>query len=50
MNYLGDRRMLVVLDNCEHVIGDVAELVDEILEAASEVHVVATTVTGRPDP
>ena len=43
VNYLGDRRMLVVLDNCEHVIGDVAELVDEILEAASEVHVVATS-------
>ncbi len=43
VNYLGDRRMLVVLDNCEHVIGVVAELVDEILEAASEVHVVATS-------
>jgi predicted ATPase/class 3 adenylate cyclase len=41
--YLSDRRMLVVLDNCEHVLADTADLVDAVLAAAPEVHVVATS-------
>ncbi|HVM65987.1 MAG TPA: adenylate/guanylate cyclase domain-containing protein, partial [Acidimicrobiales bacterium] len=41
--FLADRRLLVVLDNCEHVIGDAAELVDTLLGAAPDLHVLATS-------
>ncbi len=41
--YLADRRMLVVLDNAEHVLGAVAELVDAVLGDAPEVHIVVTS-------
>ena len=41
--YLADRRMLVVLDNCEHVLADTARLVDAVLADAPELHVVATS-------
>ena len=41
--YLADRRTLVVLDNCEHVLDGAAELVDEVLELAPEVHVLTTS-------
>jgi predicted ATPase len=43
VNYLSDRRMFVVLDNCEHIIGDVADLVDSLLEATADIHVVTTS-------
>jgi predicted ATPase len=43
VRYLADRRVLVVLDNCEHVLDDVADLVDAIEAGASQVHVVATS-------
>jgi predicted ATPase len=43
VEYLSDRRMMVILDNCEHVIGDVVDLVDAVLEGAREIHVIATT-------
>ena len=41
--YLADRRMLVVLDNAEHVLGAVAELVDAVLGDVPDVHVVVTS-------
>ncbi len=41
--YLADRRMLVVLDNCEHVLDAAAELVDEVLDRAPDVHVIVTS-------
>ena len=41
--YLADRRMFVILDNCEHVIGDVANMVDAVLGTAAEVHMVVTS-------
>lgn len=41
--YLTDRRALIVLDNCEHVLDDAADLVDEVLMSADDVHVVATS-------
>ena len=41
--YLADRRMLLVLDNCEHVLDAVADLVDAVLEHAAEVHVLVTS-------
>ena len=40
---IGDRRLLVVMDNCEHLIDEVAEVVDTILELSSDAHVLATS-------
>jgi predicted ATPase len=50
--YLAARRMLIVLDNCEHVVEAVAELVTSILLDAPGVHLLATSreriaVTGE---
>ncbi len=41
--YLASRRALVVLDNCEHLLGACAEAAERLLEAGSEVVVVATS-------
>ncbi|MEV5568915.1 BTAD domain-containing putative transcriptional regulator [Spirillospora sp. NPDC052269] len=40
---LRDRRVLLVLDNCEHVVEDVAELVASLLAAAPGLRVLATS-------
>ncbi len=40
---LRDRRMLLVLDNCEHVIEQVAALSAELLRAAPGLHILATS-------
>jgi predicted ATPase/DNA-binding winged helix-turn-helix (wHTH) protein len=40
---LGARRLLVVLDNCEHLVRAVAELVEALRPAASRVHWLATS-------
>ncbi|MEV7007736.1 LuxR C-terminal-related transcriptional regulator [Streptosporangium sp. NPDC051022] len=40
---LGDRRPLIVLDTCEHLPGEVAELVETLLGGAPRVVVVATS-------
>ncbi|MEW2048932.1 BTAD domain-containing putative transcriptional regulator [Streptomyces sp. NPDC005476] len=37
------RRMLIVLDNCEHVVGAAARLVEELLARCPEVTVLATS-------
>lgn len=39
---LAARRLLLVLDNCEHVVEQAAELVEELLRAAPELTVLAT--------
>jgi predicted ATPase/class 3 adenylate cyclase len=41
--YLTGRRVLVVLDNCEHLLDACAELVDGLLSRCPELHVLATT-------
>ena len=41
--YLGIRHVLVVADNCEHVIGPVAHLLDGILRACPNVVTIATS-------
>src|SRR6185437_8425368 len=41
--FLAERTVLLVLDNCEHVIGASAELVDAVLRAAPNVTVLATS-------
>ena len=40
---LGRRQLLVVLDNCEHVIGAAAELCARLLLAADDVRILATS-------
>ena len=41
--YLSDRRILLVLDTCEHIIEAVAALASRIFVAAPQVHVLATS-------
>jgi predicted ATPase/DNA-binding winged helix-turn-helix (wHTH) protein len=40
---LRDRRMLLVIDNCEHLLDAVAPLAEQIVARASEVHLLATS-------
>lgn len=41
--YLRDKRILVILDTCEHLIGAVAELASQIFAAASGVYILVTS-------
>ncbi|WP_280812770.1 winged helix-turn-helix domain-containing protein [Variovorax sp. TBS-050B] len=41
--FLHDKRLLLLLDNCEHLIGPVATLIEDILRRAPGVHVLATS-------
>jgi DNA-binding winged helix-turn-helix (wHTH) protein len=43
VDFLRDRRMLIVLDNCEHVIGAAAALAEQLLGGAPGVHILATS-------
>ncbi len=41
--YLGERDLLVVLDNCEHVIDECAEVVSALLGSCPQVRILATS-------
>ncbi|MDX5562696.1 LuxR C-terminal-related transcriptional regulator [Streptomyces sp. ID05-04B] len=41
--HLAERRALIVLDNCEHLVDACAELADTLLSACPELHVLATS-------
>src|SRR5215475_4618778 len=41
--YLAERQLLLVLDNCEHLVDAVAELADLLLRAAAGLRVLATS-------
>jgi predicted ATPase/DNA-binding CsgD family transcriptional regulator len=41
--YLRQRRLLLVLDNCEHLVGAVAALAESLLQACTSLHVLATS-------
>src|SRR5580700_1007276 len=41
--YLQDKQLLLVLDNCEHLLETAARLVDGILRAAPDVRVITTS-------
>src|SRR5579871_1665230 len=41
--YLRDRHVLLVLDNCEHLVGACAELLSSLLRSCPELHVLATS-------
>jgi predicted ATPase/DNA-binding winged helix-turn-helix (wHTH) protein len=43
INFLRDRRMLLILDSCEHVIETAAALAERIFEEAPRVHILATS-------
>lgn len=40
---IGDKRLMIVLDNCEHVVGGCAQLADTLLRSCPEVRVLATS-------
>lgn len=42
-NLLADRELLVVLDNCEHITDDVADVVDVLLERTTRLRLLATS-------
>src|SRR3954469_19973955 len=42
-SYLADKTMLLVLDNCEHLLQSAARLVSELLRAAPGLRVIATS-------
>ena len=46
LHHLATRRSLIVIDNCEHLIDDVAQMVDTLLRACPDVHVLATSREG----
>ncbi|MFF0630207.1 ATP-binding protein [Streptomyces sp. NPDC004296] len=41
--FLRERRLLLILDNCDHLVEATAELVDHVLRTAPEVRVLATS-------
>jgi predicted ATPase len=43
MDYLADRRMLIVLDNCEHLLQACADLVNRLLRGAPRLSVLTTS-------
>ena len=43
MHAIGDRRLLILLDNCEHLIDSCAKLTDALLRSCPRIHVLATS-------
>jgi len=43
---LGDRRLLLVLDNCEHLLEASARLVDKLLDSCPSLRILATSREG----
>ena len=46
LEYLAERRLLLVLDDCEHLLSPIANLADAILAKSDAVHVLATSREG----
>ena len=46
LEYLAERRLLLVLDNCEHLLAAIADLADAIHATSERVHVLATSREG----
>jgi len=42
-DYLAKKKMLIILDNCEHLVDACAQMSDRILHAASEVQILASS-------
>jgi predicted ATPase/DNA-binding SARP family transcriptional activator len=50
IGYLRDRELLVVLDNCEHLIEACAQVVQRVLRSAPKVRLLAVPPLGVPGP
>ena len=42
-DHISDKKLLLVLDNCEHLLSACVEFVDKLLFSCSEVHILATS-------
>ena len=43
LSYLRDKQLLLVVDNCEHLLGAASKLVGEVIRAAAGVRIIATS-------
>ena len=43
IGHIGRRQLLLILDNCEHVLEATADVVDSLLQACAEVRILATS-------
>ena len=43
LEYLRDKRMMLILDNCEHLIHDCSVLAETLLQACPHLHMIATS-------
>ncbi|MGW3468432.1 LuxR C-terminal-related transcriptional regulator [Saccharopolyspora sp. NPDC000995] len=43
VNHIGSQRLLLVLDNCEHLVGACAQLAKNLLQTCPELHILATS-------
>ena len=41
--FLSDKKILIVLDNCEHLVGSAAMLAERVVSEAPQVHILATS-------
>src|SRR5271169_5053397 len=41
--FIGDKKILLVLDNCDHVIGVAAALAERVVSEAPQSHILATS-------
>jgi predicted ATPase/DNA-binding winged helix-turn-helix (wHTH) protein len=41
--FIGDKKLLLILDNCEHVIDSAAELAERVVSEAPQAHILATS-------
>src|SRR6201998_2947399 len=41
--FIGDKNLLLILDNCEHVIDSAAELAERVVSEAPQAHILATS-------
>ncbi len=50
VDFIGSRELLLVLDNCEHLVGEVARLADVLLQACPSLVILATSREGLGVP
>lgn len=43
LKFIRDKKLLIVIDNCEHVLDDVAPILEQIFAAAPRAHILATS-------
>jgi predicted ATPase/class 3 adenylate cyclase len=43
LDWIGERRVLLVIDNCEHLVAEVGELVEELTASCSNLQILATS-------